>query len=528
MRCATRRGGRLSRRRSRAARQARRAWCASCRSPSCARSISAAARRSRCSTRCSRSSGRCWSTSSSSRRHRGRRASRRRAGRRRSPTSWRATRSASARWCRRSIRCCSARFSRRARRGADRASCSRTISRGRYREAWAAPSVAPDGAASRVACSSTRARCARWHARGYAVNVWTVDDPAELRLLGAARRRRPDHEPAKASRAPCYSPSDVRAPAARLHRGHQRDAAGAPDRRRAGAQAPLPRGHRRRAPRRDLPRRGRDHHRPRSASRTCACAEDEGVSRRHARVTPVADGALLADLGSQNGTFVDGDKVSERVLKEGMKIRVGQTTVLKFARYDAVEEAAQRQLLESALRDGLTRAFNRRYFVERLGAEIRFAERHAQPLALLMLDLDHFKQLNDAHGHLIGDDVLRAVVGVLNDTLRAEDVLARYGGEEFAILVRGVNKENAQQPRRAAAPRSGRDGADQGGRREAARDRFHRHQHLPAREPRRRAVGAGRAEAHRAGRRGPLSCQERRTRPRRESSRALRAASARG
>ncbi len=173
-------------------------------------------------------------------------------------------------------------------------------------------------------------------------------------------------------------------------------------------------------------------------------AEDEGVSRRHARVTPVADGALLADLGSQNGTYVDGERVQERVLKEGMKIRVGQTTVLKFARYDAVEERAQRQLLESALRDGLTRAFNRRYFVDRLAAEVRFAERHGQPLALLMLDIDHFKQLNDKHGHLIGDDILRAVVGVLNDTLRAEDVLARYGGEEFAVLVRGVNKDGAR------------------------------------------------------------------------------------
>ena len=172
-------------------------------------------------------------------------------------------------------------------------------------------------------------------------------------------------------------------------------------------------------------------------------AEDEGVSRRHARVTPVADGALLADLGSQNGTFVDGDRVQERVLKEGMKIRIGQTTVLKFARYDAVEEAAQRQLLESALRDGLTRAFNRRYFIDRLAAEVRFAERHAQPLALIILDIDHFKTLNDAHGHLIGDDVLRAVVGVLSDTLRAEDVLARYGGEEFAVLVRGVKRDNA-------------------------------------------------------------------------------------
>ena len=57
--------------------------------------------------------------------------------------------------------------------------------------------------------------------------------------------------------------------------------------------------------------------------------------------------------------------------------------MLKFARYDEVEEKAQRQLLESALRDGLTRAFNRRYFLQRLAAEVRFAERHEQPLALL-------------------------------------------------------------------------------------------------------------------------------------------------
>jgi diguanylate cyclase (GGDEF)-like protein len=172
-------------------------------------------------------------------------------------------------------------------------------------------------------------------------------------------------------------------------------------------------------------------------------AEDEGVSRRHARVTKVADGALLADLGSQNGTYVDGERISELVLKEGMKIRVGQTTVLKFARYDEVEEKAQRQLLESALRDGMTHAFNRRYFLQRLAAEVRFAERHHQPLALLMIDIDHFKKLNDDNGHPAGDEVLRGLCRVLTDTLRAEDVLARYGGEEFAVLVRGVTRENA-------------------------------------------------------------------------------------
>jgi two-component system cell cycle response regulator len=173
-------------------------------------------------------------------------------------------------------------------------------------------------------------------------------------------------------------------------------------------------------------------------------AEDEGVSRKHATVTPTADGALLADLGSQNGTFVDGERVQQRLLQEGMKIRVGQTTVLKFARYDAVEESAQRQLLESALRDGLTHAFNRRYFVQRLGAEVRFAERHQLALALLMIDIDHFKQLNERYGHMAGDDVLRGVVEVVAEALRAEDVLARYGGEELAVLARGINVDGAR------------------------------------------------------------------------------------
>lgn len=173
--------------------------------------------------------------------------------------------------------------------------------------------------------------------------------------------------------------------------------------------------------------------------------DDEGVSRRHARVTAVADGALITDLGSANGTYVDGEKVTESVLKEGAKVRIGQTTILKFANYDKIEEQAQRQLLEAALRDGMTHAFNRRYFMQRLNAEIKFAERHSQPLSLLMVDLDHFKEINDKLGHPAGDTVLTRLVELLNDSLRAEDVLARYGGEEFAVIARGISEDQARQ-----------------------------------------------------------------------------------
>jgi diguanylate cyclase (GGDEF)-like protein len=174
--------------------------------------------------------------------------------------------------------------------------------------------------------------------------------------------------------------------------------------------------------------------------------DDESVSRKHARVTATQaeeGGVQIADLGSANGTFVDGERVTERVLKEGAKIRVGQTNVLRFARYDQLEEQAQRQLLESALRDGLTRAFNRRYFMQRLGAELRFAERHAQTLALLMIDLDHFKKVNDELGHTAGDQVLARLVEALDDALRTEDVLARYGGEEFAVIARNIPADHA-------------------------------------------------------------------------------------
>ncbi len=173
--------------------------------------------------------------------------------------------------------------------------------------------------------------------------------------------------------------------------------------------------------------------------------DDEGISRRHAKVQPSGDGVLITDLDSANGVFVDGERVTERLLVEGQKIRVGQTTIIKFARYDNVEEAAQRQMLESALRDGPTRAFNRRYFMQRLGAEVRFADRHKQQLALLIIDLDHFKQLNDTYSYSVGDEVLRRLVDLMAATLRAEDVLARFGGEEFAVLARGIPPEGAQQ-----------------------------------------------------------------------------------
>ena len=97
-----------------------------------------------------------------------------------------------------------------------------------------------------------------------------------------------------------------------------------------------------------------------------------------------------------------------------------------------------RYLLQSAARralvDGLTGLWNRRYFDQRLEAELASAARHARPLSCVMLDIDQFKQLNDTHGHTLGDEGIRAVAKTLRQGCRKEDVPCRYGGDEFVIL----------------------------------------------------------------------------------------------
>src|SRR6185312_6271880 len=170
---------------------------------------------------------------------------------------------------------------------------------------------------------------------------------------------------------------------------------------------------------------------------------DDGISREHAAVERDGGKMILRDLGSTNGTFCNGIRVEQRELADGDKISIGASTILKFTYQDQVDENYQKRLFESALRDGLTSTFNRRYFVDRLNAEMRFAYRHDKALALLFVDIDHFKKINDQYGHQAGDYVLAAVAREMIASIRTEDVLARYGGEEFAIICREIEKEGA-------------------------------------------------------------------------------------
>ncbi|MBI4705447.1 MAG: GGDEF domain-containing protein [Deltaproteobacteria bacterium] len=171
--------------------------------------------------------------------------------------------------------------------------------------------------------------------------------------------------------------------------------------------------------------------------------DDDSISRRHALVRVGEEGIVIEDLGSVNGTVVNGERIRLRQLADGDKIRLGDTTVVKFSFHDALEESFQQQIYDAALRDPLTKAYNKRHFLARLAQEMDGARRHGAPLSLVLLDLDHFKQVNDTYGHVAGDRVLVQLATVARDMIRAEDLLARYGGEEFGILLRGIALEAA-------------------------------------------------------------------------------------
>ena len=104
---------------------------------------------------------------------------------------------------------------------------------------------------------------------------------------------------------------------------------------------------------------------------------------------------------------------------------------------------SQQTLIEIATLDGLTGVYNRREFNRLLTVEIERSRRDHQPVAMVMVDIDHFKSINDTYGHQSGDDALRWVSSLLKREIRPGDIVARYGGEEFALILPNTNGEDA-------------------------------------------------------------------------------------
>ena len=116
-----------------------------------------------------------------------------------------------------------------------------------------------------------------------------------------------------------------------------------------------------------------------------------------------------------------------------------------FNKMVAAQKQSTEKLIERANMDSLTGLYNHRYFQERVRSEIKRAERYDRPMAVIMMDIDHFKNLNDTHGHPVGDAVLQELAAVLYDEARRDiDIITRYGGEEFAVVLPETELEGAR------------------------------------------------------------------------------------
>ena len=168
------------------------------------------------------------------------------------------------------------------------------------------------------------------------------------------------------------------------------------------------------------------------------------VSRRHLRLEHRSGGLFLTDLGSTNGTFVNDDvrATGEYRMTRGDQLKVGDT-IFKFLSGSDVESQYHEIIFSMTVTDGLTSLSNRKQLDTLLADEIPRARRHGRDLSLLMLDIDHFKQINDTYGHLTGDSVLRGLASILQKRLRPNDKLGRYGGEEFCAILPETNLSNA-------------------------------------------------------------------------------------
>jgi len=174
--------------------------------------------------------------------------------------------------------------------------------------------------------------------------------------------------------------------------------------------------------------------------------ELDNVSRQHCTIHAREDGHFVRDGGSTNGTFVNDQEVDgERLLRAGDFVRLG-SVVFKFLTADQsgeIEAQYHEAIYRLTITDGLTQLYNKRYLLEFLEREMARGIRHRRPVSVLLLDVDHFKQVNDKHGHLGGDFVLRELAAMLRARTRREECLARYGGEELCFVFPEATRNDA-------------------------------------------------------------------------------------
>ena len=172
--------------------------------------------------------------------------------------------------------------------------------------------------------------------------------------------------------------------------------------------------------------------------------DGDSVSRRHTHLEQRSAVWFAVDDNSTNGTYVNDEQiVREQSLTNGDRIKVGPT-IFKYLSGQDVEAQYHEEIYRMTIIDGLTQAHVKRFLLEALEKEIIRARRHTRELSFLMFDIDHFKKINDVHGHLAGDFVLKELARIVQGRIRRDEVFARYGGEEFAIVLPETTLDGAR------------------------------------------------------------------------------------
>ena len=171
---------------------------------------------------------------------------------------------------------------------------------------------------------------------------------------------------------------------------------------------------------------------------------DESVSRNHAKIERTTRGFVLEDLDSTNGSRVNDDGIKSCLLKSGDQLQIG-SFILKYIGSGNVEAVYHEEIYRMMITDGLTGIANRRKLDEALENEFLRAKRYGRPLSIAILDADHFKKVNDTHGHIVGDFVLKKLATLFQQNIRREELLGRYGGEEFVVVMPEVDSSGAFQ-----------------------------------------------------------------------------------
>jgi len=172
----------------------------------------------------------------------------------------------------------------------------------------------------------------------------------------------------------------------------------------------------------------------------------DNVSRKHAKLFWRDGKVCVKDLGSTNGTFLNEDEIdrTEVPLRSGDLLKIGGS-IFKFLYGGDVESLFHEEIYRITIMDGLTQLYNKRYFLEFLEREMARGLRYGRPLSLMMIDIDHFKEVNDRYGHLAGDSILRELALKVKSKVRREECLARFGGEEFALVTPESGPERARK-----------------------------------------------------------------------------------